>query len=75
MEKKHQFAMLGAVVHIVNGDWASLVHDLTEMDVIRPGTNLRLFTMVCSISLIVLSLFEYFCGFYNYQLSLSQFYI
>ncbi|XP_057784582.1 uncharacterized protein LOC131001949 [Salvia miltiorrhiza] len=45
MEKKHQFAMLGAVVHIVNGDWASLVYDLTEMDVIRPGTNIRRFTM------------------------------
>ncbi|KAG6416155.1 hypothetical protein SASPL_123579 [Salvia splendens] len=45
MEKKHQYAMLGAVVHIVNGDWASLVYDLTEMDVIRPGTNIRRFTM------------------------------
>ncbi|KAL8478466.1 hypothetical protein ACS0TY_030383 [Phlomoides rotata] len=39
MEKKHQFAMLSSIVHIVNGDWASLVHDLTEMDVARPGTN------------------------------------
>ncbi|KAL8533092.1 hypothetical protein ACS0TY_009370 [Phlomoides rotata] len=45
MEKKHQFAMLSSVVHIVNGDWASLVHDLTEMDVVRPGTNIRRFTM------------------------------
>ncbi|KAG8390638.1 hypothetical protein BUALT_Bualt01G0104300 [Buddleja alternifolia] len=45
MEKKHQFAMLASIVHIVNGDWASLVHDLTEMDVIRPGTNIRRFTM------------------------------
>ncbi|XP_051121560.1 uncharacterized protein LOC127244976 [Andrographis paniculata] len=44
MEKRHQFAMLASIVHIVNGDWASLVHDLTEMDVIRPGTNLRRFT-------------------------------
>ncbi|KAL3838332.1 hypothetical protein ACJIZ3_022923 [Penstemon smallii] len=45
MEKKHQFAMLASIVHIVNGDWASLVQDLTEMDVIRPGTNIRRFTM------------------------------
>lgn len=50
MEKKHQFAMLASIVHIVNGDWASLVHDLTEMDVVRPGTNIRRFTMVISIS-------------------------
>lgn len=63
MEKKHQFAMLGAVVHIVNGDWASLVLDLTEMDVIRPGTNLRLFTMVVSFSLIVQSFYEYLLTF------------
>ncbi|XP_075502798.1 uncharacterized protein LOC142540491 isoform X2 [Primulina tabacum] len=46
MEKRHQFAMLASIVHIVNGDWASLVYDLTEMDVIRPGTNIQLFTMV-----------------------------
>ncbi|KAK6144790.1 hypothetical protein DH2020_021610 [Rehmannia glutinosa] len=45
MEKKHQFAMLAFIVHIVNGDWASLVYDLTEMDVVRPGTNIRRFTM------------------------------
>lgn len=45
MEKQHQFAMLASIVHIVNGDWASLVLDLTEMDVIRPGTNIRRFTM------------------------------
>ncbi|KAK6137957.1 hypothetical protein DH2020_028300 [Rehmannia glutinosa] len=45
MEKKHQFAMLASIVHIVNGDWASLVYDLTEMDVVRPGTNIRRFTM------------------------------
>ncbi|XP_043814421.1 uncharacterized protein slr1919 isoform X3 [Manihot esculenta] len=48
MEKKHQFAMLASIVHIVNGDWASLVHSLTEMDVIRPGTNIRRVTMVLS---------------------------
>ncbi|GMN51106.1 hypothetical protein TIFTF001_020255 [Ficus carica] len=41
MEKKHQFAMLASIVHIVNGDWASLVYALTDMDVIRPGTNIR----------------------------------
>ncbi|GFP82828.1 uncharacterized aarf domain-containing protein kinase at1g79600 chloroplastic [Phtheirospermum japonicum] len=34
MEKKHQLAMLASIVHIVNGDWASLVYDLTEMDVV-----------------------------------------
>ncbi|KAL2526449.1 Protein kinase superfamily protein [Abeliophyllum distichum] len=45
MEKKHQFAMLASILHIVNGDWAALVHDLTEMDVVRPGTNIRLVTM------------------------------
>ncbi|XP_011084352.1 uncharacterized protein LOC105166623 [Sesamum indicum] len=45
MDKQHQFAMLASVVHIVNGDWASLVHDLTEMDVIRPGTNIRRFAL------------------------------
>lgn len=41
MEKKHQFAMLASIVHIVNGDWASLVYALTDMDIIRPGTNIR----------------------------------
>ena len=46
MEKKHQFAMLASIVHIVNGDWASLVHALIEMDVVRPGTNIRRMTMV-----------------------------
>lgn len=46
MEKKHQFAMLASIVHIVNGDWASLVQALTEMDVIKPGTNIRRVTMV-----------------------------
>ncbi|KAK9282959.1 hypothetical protein L1049_011184 [Liquidambar formosana] len=45
MEKKHQFAMLASIVHIVNGDWASLVHALTEMDVVKPGTNIRRVTM------------------------------
>jgi aarF domain-containing kinase len=46
MEKKHQRAMLASIVHIVNGDWASLVYDLTEMDVVPPRTNLRRVTMV-----------------------------
>ncbi|TQD97343.1 hypothetical protein C1H46_017045 [Malus baccata] len=45
MKKKHQFAMLASIVHIVNGDWESLVNSLTEMDVSRPGTNLRRVTM------------------------------
>ncbi|KAJ0046307.1 hypothetical protein Pint_06067 [Pistacia integerrima] len=45
MEKKHQFAMLASIVHIVNGDWQSLVLALTEMDVVRPGSNTRRITM------------------------------
>ena len=46
MEKKHQYAMLASIVHIVNGDWPSLVHALTEMDIIRPGTSIQRVTMV-----------------------------
>lgn len=46
MEKKHQFAMLASILHIANGDWAALIYDLTEMDVVRPGTNLHRVTMV-----------------------------
>jgi hypothetical protein len=46
MERKHQRAMLASIVHIVNGDWSSLVYDLTEMDVVPPNTNLRRVTMV-----------------------------
>lgn len=38
--------MLASIVHIVNGDWASLVQALTEMDVVRPGTNLLRVTLV-----------------------------
>ncbi|KAJ0963777.1 hypothetical protein J5N97_028899 [Dioscorea zingiberensis] len=45
MEKKHQLAMLASIVHIVNGDWGALVYDLVEMDVVRPGVNLRMVTM------------------------------
>uniref|UniRef100_A0A803N621 Protein kinase domain-containing protein n=2 Tax=Chenopodium quinoa TaxID=63459 RepID=A0A803N621_CHEQI len=45
MERKHQLAMLASIIHIVNGDWASLVQALSEMDVIVPGTNTRLVTM------------------------------
>eukprot|EP01018_Ginkgo_biloba_P031005 Gb_34764 [translate_table: standard] len=45
MEKKHQFAMLASIVHIVNADWPSLVIDLAEMDIIRPGTDLTLMQM------------------------------
>ncbi|XP_030451070.1 uncharacterized protein LOC115673125 [Syzygium oleosum] len=45
MERRHQLAMLASIVHIVNGDWASLIQALTEMDVVRPGTNLRRVTM------------------------------
>lgn len=45
MERKHQLAMLASIIHIVNGDWASLVQALCEMDVVRPGTSIRLVTM------------------------------
>lgn len=38
--------MLASIMHIVNGDWGSLVKDLTLMDVVRPGSNLRRVTMV-----------------------------
>ncbi|KAI4302337.1 hypothetical protein MLD38_038094 [Melastoma candidum] len=45
MERRHQLAMLASIVHIVNGDWPSLVQALTEMDVIKPGINLQRVTM------------------------------
>lgn len=45
VERKHQLAMLASIIHIVNGDWASLVQALSEMDVVIPGTNTRLVTM------------------------------
>ncbi|XP_024969265.1 uncharacterized protein LOC112508756 [Cynara cardunculus var. scolymus] len=45
MEKKHKFAMLASIIHIVNADWASLVESLAEMDVVRPGTNISRVTM------------------------------
>ncbi|XP_031105219.1 uncharacterized protein LOC116010097 [Ipomoea triloba] len=51
MEKKHQYAMLASIVHIVNGDWASLVQALCQMDVIMPGTDMRLVTMELEIAL------------------------
>jgi aarF domain-containing kinase len=59
MEKKHQFAMLASIVHIVNGDWASLVHALTEMDVVRPGTNIWRMTMVLYLILFGFSLWHF----------------
>ncbi|KAM0931867.1 hypothetical protein ACQ4PT_000130 [Festuca glaucescens] len=46
MEKNHKHAMLSSIVHIVNGDWASLVYDLTEIDVVPPRTNLSRVTMI-----------------------------
>lgn len=46
MEEKHQVAMLASIVHLVNGEWASLVEALAEMDVVRPGTNMRRVTLV-----------------------------
>ncbi|XP_023639626.1 uncharacterized protein LOC17888000 isoform X2 [Capsella rubella] len=45
MQRKHQLAMLAAIVHIVNGDWALLVEALIDMDVITPGINTRRFTL------------------------------
>lgn len=56
--------MLASIVHIVNGDWASLVYDLTEMDVVKPGTKIRLVTMVASMSRTI-------CPYYNIFLLLS----
>ena len=47
MQQKHKVAMLAAIVHIVNGDWAALVQDLAEMDVVPPTANTQRFTMVC----------------------------
>lgn len=46
MERKHQLAMLASIVHIVNGDWSSLVEALGDMDVTKPGVNTRRFTLV-----------------------------
>ncbi|KAJ4906807.1 Protein kinase superfamily protein [Raphanus sativus] len=51
MERKHQLAMLASIVHIVNGDWSSLVEALTDMDVIRPGVNTRRFTLDLELAL------------------------
>ncbi|CAL0316096.1 unnamed protein product [Lupinus luteus] len=51
MEKKHQIAMLASIIHIVNGDWASLVRALIDMDVVRPGTNIRLVTLELELAL------------------------
>lgn len=48
--------MLSSIVHIVNGDWASLVYDLIEMDVVPPRTNLRRVTMVICFAECVFSL-------------------
>ncbi|CAI9091070.1 OLC1v1025990C1 [Oldenlandia corymbosa var. corymbosa] len=45
MEKRHQFAMLSSIVHIVYGEWGSLVQALVEMDVVPPGTNTLRVTM------------------------------
>ncbi|KAJ4730401.1 Protein kinase superfamily protein [Rhynchospora pubera] len=45
MEKKHQVAMLASIVHIANADWAGLISDLTHMDMVPPGTNLRRVTL------------------------------
>ncbi|KAJ3672129.1 hypothetical protein LUZ60_006850 [Juncus effusus] len=45
MEPPHQHAMLAAIVHIVNADWAGLVDDLALMDVVPPRTNLRRVTL------------------------------
>lgn len=63
MQKKHQFAMLAFIVHIVNGDWSLLVQALTDMDVVRPGTNIRRVTMVSCQLLLFHCLIHYFCSF------------
>ncbi|KAF8108297.1 hypothetical protein N665_0111s0012 [Sinapis alba] len=51
MERKHQLAMLASIVHIVNGDWSSLVEALTDMDIIKPGVNTRRFTLDLELAL------------------------
>lgn len=74
MEKRHQFAMLASIVHIVNGDWASLVYDLAEMDVISPGTNIQRFSMVVSISEVIWSFHKYVLCFSLHFRLLSSIY-
>ncbi|KAL2623662.1 hypothetical protein R1flu_003867 [Riccia fluitans] len=39
MEKRHQAAMLAAIAHLVNGEWACLANDLGDMDVLKPTTD------------------------------------
>ncbi|KAJ7559302.1 hypothetical protein O6H91_04G078600 [Diphasiastrum complanatum] len=39
MERKHQYAMIAAVAHLVNGEWGFLTDDLAEMDVLKPTTD------------------------------------
>ncbi|KAL0711001.1 hypothetical protein Bca4012_017979 [Brassica carinata] len=51
MERKHQLAMLASIVHIVNGDWSSLVEALADMDVTKPGVNTRRFTLDLELAL------------------------
>ncbi|CAN7007456.1 hypothetical protein IGI04_010622 [Brassica rapa subsp. trilocularis] len=51
MERKHQLAMLASIVHIVNGDWSSLVEALGDMDVTKPGVNTRRFTLDLELAL------------------------
>lgn len=59
MEERHQLAMLASIVHIVNGDWASLVEALAEMDVVKPGTNMRRVTLVSYLLLHLLKILKF----------------
>lgn len=46
MERQHQAAMLGAIAHLVNGEWSRLTEDLAAMDVLKPATDRNAVTMV-----------------------------
>lgn len=39
MQRSHQAAMLAAIAHLVNGEWAPLAADLADMDVLKPHTD------------------------------------
>ena len=64
--------MLASIVHIVNGDWESLVRALTEMDVVRPGTNIRRVTMVSYLVLSTLKFQFIAVSQYIYNVSKQQ---
>ena len=48
MEPQHQAAMLAAIAHLVNAEWAQLANDLAAMDVLKPTTDRASLTRVAS---------------------------